>query len=135
MTNMLNYGRKFEGGQIVNKPQPPFRKEVGCSAGVGDSAPEPKYMPPIPPGHKVSKAERCKYCEASDDDTCYIVSGYVAEDRKDNIHMSAFLHRDTMIFSANYLTLDAPINFCPMCGRDLLLIDDSDYRDWMRGEL
>ena len=121
--------------EVMNKPQPPFRKEEKYSAGVGDSAPERKYVPPMPPEHKTSITERCKYCEAPDDDVSFIVSGYIAEDRKDNIQISAFLHRDTMIFSANYLTLAAEINFCPMCGRNLLLIDDSDNRDWMRGEL
>ena len=63
---------------------------------------------------------KCKYCETSSDDgMCFIASGYVAEDRKDNIHISAFLHRDIMIFSANFLTIEAKINFCPMCGRQL----------------
>ena len=118
MMNMPNYGERF-----------------GSLYMYRDQATEPKYMPPMPPDHKVTTAERCKYCEAPDEEVSFIVSGYVAEDRKDNIRVSAFLHRDTIIFSANFLTLEAPINFCPMCGRNLLLIDDSDYRDWMRGEI
>ena len=62
--------------------------------------------------------EQCKYCEDTDE-VHYIVSGYVAEERSDNISVSAFLHRDVMIFSANYLTLEASIRYCPMCGKRL----------------
>ena len=118
MMNMQNYGEKFGSIYMFKDP-----------------APDPKYMPPMPHELNVSTAERCKYCEAPDEDVSFIVSGYIAEDRKDNIRVSAFLHKDTIIFSANYLTLEAPINFCPICGRNLLLIDDSDYKDWMRGEV
>ena len=118
MTNMPNYGERFDKMYMYR-----------------DQAPEPKYIPPIPPELNVSTAERCKYCEAPADDTTLIVSGYLVEDRKDNIHVSAFLHGDTMIFSANFLTLEAPINFCPMCGRNLLLIDERLYKNLMRGEV
>ena len=104
--------------EIMGKPRPPYRPETVDSTGAGDSAPEPKYIPPMPPESKTT-TEQCKYCDASVEVTSFIVSGYVAEDRKDNITMSAFLHGNTMIFSANFLTLEASINFCPMCGKKL----------------
>ena len=68
---------------------------------------------------KDTTLQNCKACTESDE-VYYIVSGYVCEDRKDNIRIAAFLHRDTMIFSANYITLEATINFCPMCGKRLV---------------
>jgi len=79
----------------------------------------PSPNPPTPSEPMGTTSEHCKYCDASDEVTSFIVSGYVVEDRKDNINMSAFLHGDTMIFSANFLTMEASINFCPMCGRKL----------------
>ena len=105
--------------EAMNKPQLPFRKGTAHSAEVGDSAPEPKYIPPMPSEPIDTIVEQCKYCDASVEVTNFIVSGYVVKERKDNINMSAFLHGDTIIFSANFLTLEASINFCPMCGRKL----------------
>ena len=63
--------------------------------------------------------EQCKHCLGPEHEASFFVSGYVATDRIDNINMSAFLHWDTLIFSANFMTLEATINFCPMCGRKL----------------
>ena len=81
--------------------------------------PPKKHKHPAPPESSAAFAEGCRACIESEGIIGHIASGYVCEDRKDNIRMSAFLHRDKMIFSANYMTLEATINFCPMCGRKL----------------
>ena len=112
-TNYLESGvlgkLKADGRLIVANPSPNPAPPEGKN----------KPKPPTPSEPIGTTAERCRYCDASDEATSFIVSGYVVEDRKDNINMSAFLHGDTMIFSANFLTLEASINFCPMCGRKL----------------
>ena len=112
--------------EVTNKPPPPFR--VGMfSDRAGGSAPEPKFIPPMPNINPFIHNESCKYCDVSNEETAFIVSGYVCEDRKDNISVSAFIHRDTMIFSANFITLETTINFCPMCGRKLTSASDCDW--------
>ena len=73
----------------------------------------------MPKKNGITTAESCKFCSDSED-VSYIISGYVAkgsENREDNISVSAFIHEDLIIISANHMTLKATINFCPMCGR------------------
>ena len=89
---------------------------------------EPRYSIPKPKFFDTSVMEPCKYCTDSDD-IQFLVSGYVIEERKDNIRVSAFIHKSTMIFSANYITLEAPINFCPMCGRRLIVAEGNAEAD------
>ena len=94
--NLQSSGRRL----TEPTPYPPFR------------------IPPPPPPTSINKDESCIYC-GDTEDTNFIVSGYAIENSKENIHMSAFVHRNMMIFSANYLILEVPIRFCPMCGRKL----------------
>ena len=93
------------------------------------STPSSEYEPPRARVHRADKvktptiptAESCKFCDDAKNSSC-IISGNVFKctgENADNISIYAFIDNDSLIISANNMTLKATINFCPMCGKEL----------------
>lgn len=59
----------------------------------------------------------CGYCKQNDNSM--LASANVIDKRIGNIHVSSFIGGDTLFTSANFLTVDVKINYCPMCGEKL----------------
>lgn len=59
----------------------------------------------------------CDYCKPNDNSM--LASANVIDERIGNIHVSSFIGADTLFTSANFLTVEVKINYCPMCGEKL----------------